>query len=57
MIRLMSKKEYVTPRTMLVQTGAEGLICASFAVIAEVDELRNVNAEDGDTYEDFYFEF
>ena len=57
MIDLLKRKRvYEAPRTALVSAGEQGLICSSFFISAEVDELHNVNADDDpDEYFDFEF--
>ena len=47
---------YKSPRLLVVGAEEEGLLCASFALKAEVDELKNINY-DNEGNETFDFEF
>lgn len=56
MIRKSMKGLYVTPRTYVTAAAPEGLICNSFNVYVQVDELHNMNTVE-DSEECFDFEF
>ena len=56
MFSLKTRKTYQSPRTKVAEVDLEGLVCTSGYQTLQVDELRNVNA-DNTANEQLYFEF
>ena len=55
-----TKKVYHSPLTTVAEVDLEGLVCASVRFNAQVDELKNINAESetaSDPGGSLYFEF
>ena len=58
MLKLKKKRIYTSPRTEVVQSDLEGLLCTSTYKLLYVDELHNINKEVGDEPgTELYFEF
>ena len=56
MFSLKTRKTYQSPHTEVTEVDLEGLVCTSGFQTLQVDELRNVNADNTAT-EQLYFEF
>jgi hypothetical protein len=52
---MMKKRYYLSPRATFTEVDQEGLICASPVFNVQVKELKNMNLEEGEESEDFYF--
>ena len=58
MKKMKEKTRYVSPRIMRTSALLLSLICQSVRVNIQVDELKNINANNtGDNPEPLYFEF
>lgn len=59
MLRNKTKKDYLAPRSVVAEVDLEGLVCTSGFKRLQVDELHNMNAEEGHdgAGSDHYFEF
>ena len=53
---MKTKRKFVSPHVKVAETDLEGLICTSGFKTLQVDQLRNVNADNTDN-EQLYFEF
>ena len=56
MLKLKKMLLYASPRTEVVQSDLEGLLCSSGYKTLQVDEIHNINAYNTDN-EQLYFEF
>ena len=59
MLRKRSKKDYLVPRSAVTEVDLEGLVCTSGFKRLQVDELHNMNVDEGHdgAGSDHYFEF